>query len=165
MLLNSKNQLIVDHMNAIANYFGGWKEENLTQEDILTKWDVLVQTETKARQDACVLCDGSPRGKGYYTNNPNANCEIAENRLIHTENTTKNVLKMWFKDPNEDIRRKFFVNRDPRGYALKLELATNEGHQFGIYTDWGGYGILCPKIELKSWEDDNDQMISRYMFN
>lgn len=43
-----------------------------------------------------------------------------------------------------------FVNRDPRGYALKLDDAfTREynGHHEAdkrIYTDWGGYGILAP---------------------
>lgn len=165
MLINTKEQLIVDHMNAIAKFFGGWKDQNTKQEDILTKWDVLVQTEEIARRDAAVLCDGYPRGKGYYNNNPNANCEIAENRLINQEKTIKNVLKTWFKDPNEYICKKLFVNRDPRGYALKLKLATNESYQLGIYTDWGGYGILCPEIELKEWKDDNDQPISRYMFN
>ena len=35
-----------------------------------------------------------------------------------------------------------FINRDPRGYALKLseEFAKDKR----IYKDWGGYGILAP---------------------
>jgi hypothetical protein len=37
----------------------------------------------------------------------------------------------------------FHWNRDPRGYALKLD---NEAVKLpeGIHTDWGGYGILAP---------------------
>jgi hypothetical protein len=37
----------------------------------------------------------------------------------------------------------FFVNSDPRGYALKLD---NESVKLpeGLNKDWGGYGILAP---------------------
>jgi len=33
----------------------------------------------------------------------------------------------------------FFINGDPRGYALKIE-----GESTISYTDWGGYHILAP---------------------
>jgi hypothetical protein len=36
-----------------------------------------------------------------------------------------------------------FVNTDPRGYALKVEL--NKG-EF-LYTDMGGYGVIAPAFE------------------
>lgn len=35
-----------------------------------------------------------------------------------------------------------FINRDPRGYALKLSEKFARDKQ--IYKDWGGYGILAP---------------------
>ncbi len=40
----------------------------------------------------------------------------------------------------------FFVNSDPRGYALKLD---NEKTTIpeGMHKDWGGYGILAAMIE------------------
>lgn len=40
----------------------------------------------------------------------------------------------------------FFVNRDPRGYALKLD---NEVTTIpdGMHKDWGGYGILAATID------------------
>jgi len=43
------------------------------------------------------------------------------------------------------IPRGFFVNGDPRGYALKIdnEKAAIPG---GITTDWGGYGCLAPEF-------------------
>lgn len=36
----------------------------------------------------------------------------------------------------------FFVNRDPRGYALKLDSAKD----YGLHRDFGGYQILAPEI-------------------
>lgn len=44
----------------------------------------------------------------------------------------------------------FFVNGDPRGYALKIDNETPEGlaliESIGLEKDWGGYGILSPEI-------------------
>ncbi len=49
----------------------------------------------------------------------------------------------------------FFINGDPRGYALKIKEEDNklvkgqldDGISKVIsYTDWGGYGILAPEI-------------------
>lgn len=45
----------------------------------------------------------------------------------------------------------FFVNGDPRGYALKINNDKPEGHALieavKLHTDWGGYGILSPEID------------------
>lgn len=45
----------------------------------------------------------------------------------------------------------FFVNTDPRGYALKIDNDTPEGKALieavKLHTDWGGYGILSPAID------------------
>ena len=38
----------------------------------------------------------------------------------------------------------FFINHDPRGYALKLE-AGSVPHR--LHQDWGGYQILAPVID------------------
>ena len=37
----------------------------------------------------------------------------------------------------------FFINYDPRGYALKMKEGT---FQKGLWTDFGGYGILAPEF-------------------
>ena len=37
----------------------------------------------------------------------------------------------------------FFINLDPRGYALKID-NTKVPLPVGISTDWGGYGLLSP---------------------
>lgn len=43
----------------------------------------------------------------------------------------------------------FFVNGDPRGYALKIDMDNLEyGFRMslaGLHKDWGGYGILAPE--------------------
>lgn len=47
-----------------------------------------------------------------------------------------------------------FVNRDPRGYALKLAdewtTAYNRTAKQPIYQDWGGYGILAPDLTVET---------------
>ena len=37
-----------------------------------------------------------------------------------------------------------FINRDPRGYALKIK--TETAKTLDIHKDWGGYGIICPEF-------------------
>lgn len=44
----------------------------------------------------------------------------------------------------------FFVNGDPRGYALKIddkEQKRLELEGIKIHRDWGGYGILAPEFD------------------
>ena len=37
-----------------------------------------------------------------------------------------------------------FINRDPRGYALKIESEWVHDNAPRLHHDWGGYGILAP---------------------
>ena len=39
-----------------------------------------------------------------------------------------------------------FVNRDPRGYALKIDDAWMGAQKAVLHRDWGGYGILAPDL-------------------
>lgn len=43
----------------------------------------------------------------------------------------------------------FFVNGDPRGYALKIESEVNalDYAKIGLVRDMGGYGLLSPEIK------------------
>lgn len=45
----------------------------------------------------------------------------------------------------------FFINTDPRGYALKIsdKVMNNEYFNTGLQRDWGGYGLLAPEITEK----------------
>lgn len=40
----------------------------------------------------------------------------------------------------------FFINRDPRGYALKISDEVVRAQNINIHRDWGGYGIICPEF-------------------
>lgn len=47
----------------------------------------------------------------------------------------------------------FFINQDPRGYALKIRTPRSDPKRQdvtecpGLCTDWGGYGILAAEID------------------
>ncbi len=40
-----------------------------------------------------------------------------------------------------------FINRDPRGYALKINDEWMTEHDAKLEKDWGGYGLLAPEIK------------------
>lgn len=110
------------------------------------------------------MTDGAKRGIFFQFDDKNINIREAEARIDAWGIYIRDQLKCWFADPDK-VKERLFVNTDPRGYVFKIRLTQEESAASNIYYDWGKYGILCPDIELKSWEDDNDQMISRYMFN
>jgi hypothetical protein len=39
-----------------------------------------------------------------------------------------------------------FINRDPRGYALKIQEEWVRTNKVAIRQDWGGYGLIAPEI-------------------
>ncbi len=39
-----------------------------------------------------------------------------------------------------------FLNRDPRGYALKIQSEWMAEHNADLHRDWGGYGIIAPDL-------------------
>ena len=39
-----------------------------------------------------------------------------------------------------------FVNRDPRGYALKIDDSWMKANRPTLHSDWGGYGIIAPDL-------------------
>ena len=43
-----------------------------------------------------------------------------------------------------DGAKKVYINQDPRGYALKLNMS--ESGRIDGYKDWGGYFILAPDL-------------------
>ncbi len=40
-----------------------------------------------------------------------------------------------------------FINRDPRGYALKINDEWMRANNAKLETDWGGYGLIAPEIK------------------
>lgn len=76
-----------------------------------------------------------------------ANGEITEHEYSKREMQASNRVASVF---GGQLPKGFFINGDPRGYALKLDDEAYEDiapEQRPIsYTDWGGYMILAPEI-------------------
>lgn len=53
----------------------------------------------------------------------------------------QNIITAEVKDILGDIPQGFFINGDPRGYALKLD-PEQGADTSGFETDWGRFGIL-----------------------
>lgn len=87
-------------------------------------WRGLRRIESYTHHAATAYCNGDMYEDTYETVKAKAE---------------KGVKKIFGKLPDG-----FFINSDPRGYALKLD----EKHvPKGMHTDWGGYGILAATIE------------------
>lgn len=91
----------------------------LSGAEILTK---LKAIESTASRYATAECNGENTPEGWE------------------EKLTERVKKVFGRVPTG-----FFINGDPRGYALKID---NEKGIIpeGMQKDWGGYGLLAPKI-------------------
>lgn len=67
------------------------------------------------------------------------------NGVIGTEEWDKESGEVWdklIKIIGSTNGRYCFINSDARGYALKIK--SEYTPQPGVYSDWGGYGILAP---------------------
>jgi len=86
-------------------------------------------------------------GKAYAValracNGPNYDDETEEDRDIgEILASVRSVL-----DPARGIP--IFLNRDARGYALKICSEWMDSHpEHRLHRDWGGYGVLAPEID------------------
>ena len=85
--------------------------------------------EGKASRNALLLCNGCDM----------TTLHECENSLEALEARTRKLLGVGDDFP-------LFINRDPRGYALKILDEYVRDAQARIHTDWGGYGILAPDL-------------------
>ena len=86
-------------------------------------FNTLVKLERKANRLTTMDCNGE------------GNPEQIEKQLNKIENKVRELL------PNA---KTFFINRDPRGYALKIK--EDERLSLAMWSDFGGYGILAPEF-------------------
>jgi len=67
-----------------------------------------------------------------------------------TEKHLSRVCKLLGLTPAKSEEIGLFINRDPRGYAVKLSDDWTRGYNstatLRIHSDWGQYGILAPEI-------------------
>ena len=89
-----------------------------------TVWRKLRSLENKAARLALAMC----------------NSGVTEDEQARIDGQVKSGVEKLFGRPLPG----FFINHDPRGYALKLEA---KSVPYPLHTDWGGYQILAPVID------------------
>lgn len=70
------------------------------------------------------------------------NGDITEEESDERDNLVTRQIKSLF---NGTLPPGFFINGDPRGYALKIEQPNDK--RLISFIDLGGYGILAPEFE------------------
>jgi hypothetical protein len=106
---------------------------NATEKDPVTLCKKLRRLETKARRITTDYCNGDFDAGENGEKLDAALDPILANVNAILGNTGKNPVPV-------------FVNRDPRGYALKIDDVWMHNKQARIYSDWGGYGIIAPEF-------------------
>lgn len=98
----------------------------------------LARLESKASRAATAQCNGEP-----YLGQP---FREEDEWTAFKEQITCKVAALFNSAPPPG----FFINSDPRGYALKIDNEDPAGKALidavKLHTDWGGYGILSPEI-------------------
>ena len=88
-------------------------------------WRQLHRLELQANRLACDLCNG----------------DVDQEKADAAFDRIKEKVRQLF---GGTLPNGFFINRDPRGYALKLE---NNSVPYRLHKDMGGYQILAPQID------------------
>lgn len=91
----------------------------------LSTFQELQGLERRANRNMITLCNGTTE---------------ANERLI--EKSNEKILKQ-VKKLVPAFADSIFLNHDPRGYSLKIR---TEAVISGVYTDWGGYGVVAPEF-------------------
>ena len=104
------------NLNAIFN----------TKLDNITLCKKLRRLELKAERAAENLCNGT--------------------ELEESEAKIESVKKSLTKIIGTEHGLRVFINRDPRGYALKIDDEDMREKALSLHMDFGGYGILAPEI-------------------
>lgn len=102
-----------------------------TEQDPVALCKKLRRLEARASSFALRLCNGPE----FATEDEADECG---NRILEQ---VKNLL---FGMGPENVT--VILNRDPRGYALKIDDRWMQAHNPKLHRDWGGYGIIAPEI-------------------
>lgn len=118
-----------------------------TERDPVKLCKRLRALEARAAAVALRLCNGPEYPGGYEAVDKITDAILAKVDALLGNHTTHNS-----ETGDTRCRVPIFINRDPRGYALKIEddwvSARRDSQGFPrIDTDWGGYGIIAPEIE------------------
>jgi hypothetical protein len=97
-------------------------------------WRALRRIEVKASNAATAQCNGEAyQGQPYREESEwNEFCSAIGREVARVMGGTPEG---------------FYVNGDPRGYALKIDPERGGRIPAGLETDWGRYGLLAPIID------------------
>lgn len=98
----------------------------------------LRRIEAKAHHATTCLCNTNTL---EYLDHPRA-WELTQTTEAQKDAFFDKIKASVIKILGKQAESAFFVNYDPRGYALKLKIEFCKDKQ--IHKDWGGYGILAP---------------------
>ncbi len=77
------------------------------------------------------------------------NVEVSPRRIAIEHGAAKSIVRQLFGSKFQE--NYFYLNSDPRGYALKIDDKFEREVLFpagiNLHRDMGGYGILAPEIE------------------
>ena len=130
----SKEVRIVEHGNKLLAIF-----PNATEKDPGTLYRKLRRLEAKAARLALQGCnvgfDSEEQADDLYKAVLGKVNKLLGNYVYHetVKVRTMNV--------------PLFINRDPRGYQLKIRDDWMEKNNVKLERDWGGYGLLAPEIK------------------
>jgi len=111
-----------ENLNAIFN----------TGLDPVTLCKKLRRLENKANKLATDYCNGD---NGIDSENWEQKCKPILTAVFKILNRQGNFGKI-----------PVYINRDARGYALKISDKDMRAKKLTLYSDWGGYGILAPEF-------------------
>ena len=122
----------VNQVREIAKLFGGFASKETTAESVALSWSRWEGRITRLNE---LSCSDSIR------------CEWADGERERLRKFLPARLGKLFRH-NRKFAECFFVNGDPRGYALKIDLSNmsmNKRMTFRGLTDWGGDAMLSPE--------------------
>jgi hypothetical protein len=65
-----------------------------------------------------------------------------------TEKVYNTLLRILSLSHSSPLAKELIINRDARGYTLKIAESFIRENRFIIYRDFGGYGILAPDFRI-----------------
>lgn len=116
----NKSELLARHLNNLAPIIG------IDASEIKIVFKQLRDLEHKGRKAS----------ENY--------CNLADFNIDAVLAEVRGRLKTLIK--NSETLKNIHLNTDPRGYFLKISDEYVRKNKLVIETDWGGYGLLCPKI-------------------
>ena len=122
----------VKQVREIAKLFGGFANKETTAESVAISWSRWEGRITRLNELSC---------------NDSRRCEWADGELERIRKELPARFGKLFRH-SKKFEQCFFVNGDPRGHALKIDLSkisVNKRRTFRGLTDWGGDAMLSPE--------------------